>query len=77
MNELNIKLASTFGGVEAHHPEKGDWVKVVEGQRMGEILQVVLVDGYVFSPAYKVYVQASQGELLWYWPWNLEILPNH
>ena len=73
MNKRDIKRLSTFAGVAARHPLEGDWVKVTEGERKGEIYKVILVDGYVFGPAFRVYVETPQKELLWYWPWNIKI----
>ena len=73
MSKRDIKNRSQFAGVAARHPLEGDWVKIVEGEHKGETFKVILVDGYAYGPAFKVYVETPKGEVLWYWPWNLKM----
>ena len=63
-----------FGGVSFGYPNKGDRVLIKEGECAGTILIVVDVSGYVYDKAYKIYVLSPEGEQLWYWPWNIEVL---
>ena len=65
-----------FAGEKYRYPEKGDFVYVLSGRDIGEALVVERIGGFAFSNAYKIYVYSKQGSLVWYWPWNLEVLPK-
>jgi len=63
-----------FSGVKVHNPDVGDIVEVLEGDSVGEHLEVVAVEGWVYSLGYRIYVRTHDGIPTWYWPWNLKVI---
>jgi hypothetical protein len=60
-----------FAGKPPHYPEKGECVRVLEGEHADQVVEVVGQGGSAFAVARHVVVRTPGGELVWYWPWNL------
>jgi len=63
-----------FAGKKAYLPPQGTRMEVVEGDYVGEIVEVLGSGGNAFHPVQKVVVRAPDGETVWYWPWNLRVV---
>ncbi len=61
-----------FAGRDPHYPKTGDKVRVIEGDHVGQVVEVTDVTGSAFAAARKVQVLAPDGRAVWYWPWNLD-----
>jgi hypothetical protein len=64
-----------FAGESYSYPESGERVLIMCGKHAGKILVVDSVRGNAFAAAYRIYVFSPKG-LVWYWPWNIEVLPS-
>jgi len=60
-----------FAGQSPCYPAPGEWVVVAQGEHKGKLVEVIGREGNVFSTINGVRVMAPDGEILWYWPWNL------
>lgn len=50
----------------------GDKVRVVQGENVGNVYEVIIVEGNAYAVDKQVYVNVIGDELLWYYPWDLE-----
>ena len=46
-------------------------VRVVQGEHTGQLVEVIGTEGCAFSSVIGVKVRTSNGDVVWYWPWNL------
>jgi hypothetical protein len=67
------ETAPRFAGRKPRYPARGTFVEVLEGDHVGQVVEVIKVSGHAFDPILRVVVQVSSGEFVWYWPWNLKI----
>ena len=63
-----------FAGKDLHYIWVGDTVRVREGSNTGQEGTVEDVRGDAFAKAYRIYVRFGEADLVWYWPWNLDIV---
>jgi len=52
----------------------GDTIKVLSGEEVGLVAEVLDVLGHVYSADNKVIVRNSVGDLVFYLPWDVEVI---
>lgn len=64
-----------FAGEPLVIPVVGDRVKILQGRCSGDTFHVVSVEGNIYRSDQRVYLTLHDGEVVWYYPWNLKIIP--
>lgn len=65
-----------FAGTEVFIPLVGDRVRIVRGENCGDEYEVLAVRGNVYIAAQRIYVNAPGDIPVWYYPWDVEVLPR-
>lgn len=60
-----------FAGSPPTYPKPGEKVRVISGEFQGSEVEVLDLGGHAYHPIHRVVVRNPDGEIVWYWPWNL------
>jgi hypothetical protein len=63
-----------FAGTPAPPPMPGNRIRILRGENRGVELEVLDLVGNVYRSDFRVIVRNLEGELVWYYPWDVIIV---
>ena len=66
--------SARFAGTPAPPPLPGDRVRVLRGEHPGMEAEVLDLIGNAYRTDFRVVVKNKDGELVWYYPWDVVIV---